>query len=273
MSTVTPSRFAIPARRARSSSMLGWLGVAGLLVLVAIGELLPRTGLVNPAFFPPFSEVMASLVQQAGTVRFWEALGATLRGWIIGLTIAMVAGVVLGVIIGSIPFLRKATASTIEFLRPIPSVAVIPLAVLLFGTDMRATLLIVVYAAFWQVLLQVLYGVHDVDPVARETARSYRFSLLTQIRTVVWPTALPYVVTGFRLAATVALVLEMTGELVMSTPGLGREIASAQTGGNIPAMYALVIVAGVIGVIVNVLARAAQRRVLRWHPSIRKETV
>ena len=273
MSSATAGVLPASRRRFRASSQLGWLGLVGLLILVGISEALPRLGLVNPTFFPPFSVVMGSLFEQSSTLRFWEALGATLRGWIIGLTIAMVAGVVIGVVIGSVPFLRKVTASTIEFLRPIPSVAVIPLAVLLFGTDMKATLVIVVYAAFWQVLLQVLYGVHDVDPVARETARSYRFSNWTQIRTVVWPTALPYVVTGFRLAATVALVLEMTGELVMSTPGLGREIASAQTGGNIPAVYALVIVAGLIGVIVNVAARAAQRRVLRWHPSIRKETV
>ena len=72
------------------------------------------------------------------------------------------------------PLLRAATASTIEFLRPIPSVALIPLAVVLYGTGMRSTLLLVVYASFWQVLVQVLHGVADVDPVARETAQSYR---------------------------------------------------------------------------------------------------
>lgn len=248
-----------------------WRGLAGLLVLVAIFEAVPRSGLVNPAFLPPFSEIVSSLVRQAGTAVFWEAIGATVRGWAIGLAIAMVAGTLIGIVIGSSRFLRNATASTIEFLRPIPSVALIPLAVLLFGTSMQATLLIVVYASFWQVLIQVLYGVQDVDPIARETARSYRFRMLTQIRMVVWPTALPYVVTGFRLAATVALVLEMTGELVMATPGLGQQITQAQSSGNIPAMYALVIVAGLFGVLVNVAARAGQARVLRWHPSIRKD--
>ncbi len=72
----------------------------------------------------------------------------------------------LGVVIGSVPLLRAVTASTIEFLRPIPSVALIPVAVLLYGTGMASTLLLVVYAAFWQVLVQVLAGVQDVDPVA-----------------------------------------------------------------------------------------------------------
>src|SRR5690606_15794782 len=127
---------------------------------------------------------------------------------------------------------------------PIPSVALIPLAVLLYGTDMKATLLLVVYAAFWQVLVQVLYGVQDVDPVARETARSYRFSAWTQVRTLIWPTALPYIMTGFRLAAAVALILEITGELIIGSPGLGKQIAVAQSSGAVDTMYALVIVTG-----------------------------
>lgn len=259
------------ARQGRRTTPAAALGAAGLLGLLVLLELVPVTGLVDRRFLPPLHEMLSSLAAQVQTPEFWDALLATLRGWAIGLTIAMVAGVALGILIGSIPLLRAATSSTIEFLRPIPSVALIPLAVLLFGTDMRSTLLLVVYASFWQVLVQVLYGVQDVDPVARETARSYRFSPWAQVRTVIWPTALPYVMTGFRLAAAVALILEITGELVIGSPGLGKQIAVAQTSGAVAAMYALVIVTGVIGVVVNTVARAGERRVLRWHPSVRGE--
>ncbi|MFB4305875.1 ABC transporter permease [Actinomadura sp. GTD37] len=246
-------------------------GLAGLVCLTAVVEAAPRTGLVEERFLPPFSAMVSALADQAGTAAFWQALLETLRGWAIGLAIATVAGVVLGIAIGGVPLLRAAMSSTIEFLRPIPSVALIPLAVLLYGTEMRSTLLLVVYASFWQVLVQVLYGVQDVDPVARETARSYRFRPLTQVRTVIWPTALPYVLTGFRLSAAVALILEITGELVIGSPGLGRQIAVAQTSGAVAAMYALVIVVGLIGVTVNAIARTTERRALRWHPSVRRE--
>lgn len=255
-------------RRAPSNAVLGVLGLLGLVVVL---EVLPRTGIVDSRFLPPFHEIAQALGEQIRLPEFWTALTDTLRGWAIGLGIAMVAGIVLGVVIGSIPVLRAATNSTIEFLRPIPSVALIPLAVLLYGTDMRATLLLVVYASFWQVLVQVLYGVQDVDPVARETARSYRFRTFTRVRTVIWPTALPYVVTGFRLAAAVALILEVTGELIIGSPGLGNLIAVSQSSGAVASMYALVVVTGLIGVTVNVIARQVERRVLRWHPSIRRE--
>ena len=241
-------------------------GLAGLLLLV---ELLPRLGLVDDRYLPPASRILAALGDEASTGAFWAAVGDTLTAWALGLAIAVAAGVVTGVLIGAVPALRAWTASTVEFLRPIPSVALIPLAVLLYGTGLGSTLLLVVYAAFWQVLVQVLYGVADVDPVADETARSFRFSTWARVRHVLWPTALPYVFTGIRLAAAVALVLAVTAELVIGAPGLGSVIAVAQTSDATPTMYALIVVTGLLGVAINIGARLAERRFLSWHQSVR----
>jgi ABC-type nitrate/sulfonate/bicarbonate transport system permease component len=247
------------------------LGLAGLLGFLALLEVVPRIGLVPERYLPPASQIADALADELGQPSFWVALGDTLEGWAIGLAIAVAGGVGLGLLLGSVPVLRAATSSTIEFLRPIPSVALIPLAVLLFGTDLRSKLLLVVYASFWQVLIQVLYGVQDVDPVAMDTAHSYRLGRWGRIRHVVWPTTLPYAATGFRLAAAVALVLAVTAELIIGSPGLGKEIAVAQTSGAVPAMYALVVVAGLLGVGINLLARGLERRLLAWHPSVRRE--
>ena len=247
------------------------LGLAGLLALLALVEVLPRIGVVDPAYLPPASRILAALAGEAAGAEFWRAVGDTLTAWALGLLIAVLAGVSAGVLIGSIPVLRAATASTVEFLRPIPSVALIPLAVLLYGTDIGSTLLLVVYAAFWQVLVQVLYGVADVDPVADETARSFRLGAWARIRYVVWPTALPFVFTGIRLAASVALVLAVTTELVIGSPGLGALIGVAQTSNAVPVMYALIVVTGLLGVAINLAARLVERRALAWHQSVRSE--
>jgi ABC-type nitrate/sulfonate/bicarbonate transport system permease component len=248
--------------------MAGAIGFAGFL---AVLEVVPRAGLVQEQYLPPLSSILRALGDEAGQSGFWSAVLDTVQSWFLGLLIALVLGVVVGVVIGTVPFLRDVTASTIEFLRPIPSVALIPLVVLVSGTSLRSVLVLVVYAAFWQVLVQVLYGVADVDPVARETALSFGFSRWARVRHVVWPTALPYVVTGLRLAAAVALILTITAELVIGAPGLGNRIATAQSGGAVAAMYALVLVTGVLGVLVNVLARLVERRLLAWHPSVRRE--
>jgi len=247
------------------------LGLLGLALLVGVVEALPRLGIVDSRFLPPFSAMARSLAGQLALADFWTAFAQTVRGWALGLAVAMIAGIVVGVVLGSVPLLRALTASTIEFLRPIPSVALIPLVVLIYGSRPPSALVLVVYAAFWQVLVQVLYGVADVDPVVRDTARSYRFSRRAVVRTVLWPTAMPYVVTGFRLAASVALILQVTAELIIGVPGLGRSIGVAQSSGAVSETYALVIVVGLLGVAVNASARAVERRALRWHTSVRRD--
>lgn len=260
-----------PVRRLPERAVTPLRGLAGLAGLVAVLEVLPHTGLVSADYLPPASETVRALWHLLAEQTFWTALGDTLTGWGLGLAISVVAGVVAGLVIGSVPVLRAVTASTIEFLRPIPSVALIPIAVLLYGADLRSKLLLVVYASFWQVLVQVLAGIQDVDPVADDTARSYHLGTWGRLRHVMWPTALPYVMTGVRLAATVALILAVTAELVIGAPGLGQEIAVAQTSGAVPQVYALVLVTGLLGVAVNLVARAVERRALHWHQSVRTE--
>ncbi|GGM12871.1 ABC transporter permease [Dactylosporangium sucinum] len=244
----------------------GLIGVAGFVALL---EAVPRLGLVPAEYLPPASRIAVALGEEARHAAFWQALLDTLQTWFAGLAIAAVAGFVAGVVIGSVPLLREYTASTVEFLRPIPSVALIPLAVLLYGTARTATLLLVVYASFWQILVQVLHGVADVDPIARDTARSFKLTAWQRLWRLTWPTALPYTMTGLRLATAVALILTITGELIIGTPGIGKEIAVAQSSGAVAAMYALVVVTGVLGVLANLVTRAGERRVLAWHPAQR----
>jgi ABC-type nitrate/sulfonate/bicarbonate transport system permease component len=220
---------------------------------------------------PPASDVLGKLVEYLVKSAFWEAIGHTMLAWAIGLVISVVAAAGLGILIGSSRFLRRVTHSTIEFLRPVPSVAFIPLAVLLFGVDIESSLLLIIYAAFWPVLVQVLYGVADVDPVADNTARSYGLGSFARIRHVVVPTVLPYLLTGIRLAAAIALILAIVAELIIGSPGLGAQIYLAQSGGAIAEMYALIITTGSIGVAINAAVRAVERRALAWHTSVRRE--
>lgn len=256
-------------RRFRPRNAL--LGIAGIVLFLAFWEIASRTGLVNSTYLPPPSDVIPQLFRVATFPDFWVAVGDTLLAWGLGMIIALVLSCVLGVVIGLSPFLRRATHSTVEFLRPIPSVALIPLAVLLFGIRIESTLLLVVYAAFWQIFIQVLYGVADVDQVAMSTGRSYGFSAWQRIRDIVFPTALPYVMTGVRLASAIALILAITAQLIIGTPGLGSEIAFAQNAGNYATMYALTIATGLLGVLINLGARALERRLLSWHTSVRGE--
>ncbi|GAA1153835.1 ABC-type nitrate/sulfonate/bicarbonate transport system permease component [Nesterenkonia sandarakina] len=266
--TSGPGRARRRRRRGLGTKALGAAGVVGMLLT---WEIVPRTGLVNERFMPPASEAIGGLISNFGLTDFWVAVGDTMHAWALGMVIAVVAATVLGFVIGSSTFLRRFTNSTIEFLRPVPSVALIPLAVLLFGVGIESSLMLIVYACFWQVLIQVLYGVADVDSVAMNTARSYGLGPMARMRHVTFPTALPYIMTGVRLAAAVALILAVTAQLIIGTPGLGAEISRAQSGGNYVSMYALVLATGLLGVLINLVMRMVERKVLSWHSSVRTE--
>lgn len=260
-------------QRARPRPSKQLLGAAGIASFLLLWELVPNVGIVDARFLPPASEVLLALATDFSYTAFWIAVAETMLAWLIGLVTAVLAATLLGFVIGSSSFLRRFTNSTVEFLRPIPSVALIPLAVLLFGVKMESSLMLIIYASFWQVFIQVLYGVADVDNVAMNTAKSYGLGQFARIRHVVFPTALPYLMTGVRLAASVALILAITAELVIGSPGLGREIALAQSGGAIAGMYALVLATGLIGILINLVMRFIERKTLSWHSSVRAEVI
>ncbi|MGP5701549.1 ABC transporter permease [Glutamicibacter arilaitensis] len=271
--TSTAPAEARQAKRRKSGSKFpnGFWGLIGIVIFLGIWELVPALGIVEAAYLPPASEVLLTLFADLALTAFWVAVGETMLAWFIGLAAAVLLALVLGLVIGMSSFLRRATNSTIEFLRPIPSVALIPLAVLLFGTKIESSLMLIIYACFWQVLIQVLYGVADVDNVAMQTARSYGFSRIQRIRDVIFPTMLPYLMTGIRLGAAVALILAITTELIIGAPGLGKEIQLAQSGGAIAGMYALIVATGLLGVAINLCMRIIEKRVLSWHASVRGE--
>lgn len=253
------------------------LGLVGILASILVWELVSRLEIVNPTYLPPFSTVAVTVVQvvfgEQYRTQFWTALGNTMLGWSVGLLISLVFGIIAGLVIGSNRWVREFTHSTIEFLRPIPSVGLIPIAIVIFGVRPSATIAIVVWACFWVILIHVVYGVSDVDPVASSTARSYGFGPFARARYVVWPTLLPYLMTGVRLSGTIALVVAITIEIVVQAPGIGQMIAQYQSAGNAPVVYALALLAGVLGLIINLVLRQLENSVLSWHPSVRGEVV
>jgi ABC-type nitrate/sulfonate/bicarbonate transport system permease component len=245
---------------------LPWLSVLGVLALF---ELLPRVGVLPSDHFPPISQTLSTLLDQLGESRFWEAVGNTLEGWALGLGIAAGLAIPIGIVIGSSRLLYRATRGLIEFLRPIPSVALIPLAILIYGTGLQSKVFLAAFASFWQVLVATLYGVQDVDPVATDTARSFGFSRPQRLLRVTLPSAVPYIATGIRIASAVSLILTVTAELVIGAAGLGRSINLARSGGNEELMYALILATGVLGLLLNTVLQLVERRVLHWHPSQR----
>jgi ABC-type nitrate/sulfonate/bicarbonate transport system permease component len=257
---------ASPARRVPASA---WPFLSAALALGAL-QALVGVGILPSRYFPSVPDLVAALGEQVRSGQFWAAVGQTLQGTVLGLLLAAVLAIPLGILIGVSEPLYRATRFLVEFLRPIPSVALIPLVVLVYGTGLQAKLFLVAFASFWPLLLQTMYGVRDVDPVARDTALAFGFNARRRLVLVTLPSALPFVATGLRIACTVALILAITAELVIGAPGLGRAIGTAQESGAVAATYALIAATGILGILVNGSLQYAERRVLGWHAAYRE---
>jgi ABC-type nitrate/sulfonate/bicarbonate transport system permease component len=245
-------------------------GVAGVTGALVAWDLVSVTDTLDRASFPPPTEVTGALARILGEGWFWQALGDTAWSTLLGLAISIVIALPLGALLGlSEPAFRSARL-VVEFLKPIPVVALLPLALLIYGATLQMKLVLIVFGTLWPLLMQVVYGVQNVDAVARDTARAYRLSRTRRLRAVVFPSAAPFIATGLRVAGVTALLLSIVTELVGGAPGLGFRITRSQNAADYADLYALVVVTGLLGVAVNSALRRMERRTLRWLPEHRE---
>ncbi|MGW5686061.1 ABC transporter permease [Nonomuraea sp. NPDC003754] len=239
----------------------------GVFVFAGAFELLGRAGLVDSELLPPTSEVLRQAVILATDSAFLRHAATSLLAWLFGMGLAVAIGVPLGLLLGSIPAVNTATRAIVEFLRPIPSVALIPLVALLIGTGLQLRVTLIVYAALWPVLYNTVYGLHGVDRMAKESLRAFGFGRLAVLWRVCLPYSAPFITTGIRLAAGVAVILTISTEIVAGRgDGIGIFISLAGTvPGRMNEILASVVWVGFFGVTMNALLVSAERRFFHWH--------
>ncbi|MEV7965298.1 ABC transporter permease [Sphaerisporangium sp. NPDC088356] len=241
-------------------------GAAGVAVLLIVAELAGRSGLIDQVLLPPMSTVLAAAGGLVADTEFLTDLSGTLTVWAIGLLIAILIAVPLGVLLGTLPRAELAARPLVEFMRPIPSVALLPLVTLLIADGHSVKITVIVFAASWPVLINTMYGLRDVDPVAKETLRSFGFGRLSVLARVSVPSAAPFVLTGVRLAASIGLVVAISAELVAGgTDGIGAFMIRAGSGLRTDLILAATLWAGLLGLLANALLMRVQRRAFRWH--------
>ncbi|GAA3687314.1 ABC transporter permease [Arthrobacter ginkgonis] len=249
--------------RKRNRILLGATGVAGLGLTM---EAVSRAGLVHSDFLPPFSTVLGEAVLIWGREDFRADVLSTIGSYLLGMGLSALIAIPLGVLFGLSERVYRASRAVVELIRPIPPVALIPLVVLVFGNGLEMKLVIVVFAAVWPILFNTMYGVHDVDKQGKEMARSFGVSPAGVIRRVVLPGAAPFIATGIRVSSSIALIVVITVELIAGgAEGIGAFIARTRaTGTEVELVYAGTLMAGVLGLSLNMILNSAERRWFGW---------
>ena len=238
--------------------------------LLAVWELLCRTG-VLPSELPPVTDVAVAFYRLAVSGDMWDALGNTLLQFLVGLVIGSIIGVALGVLIGLSRWADTLLRGVLEFLRFIPAVVYLPLLVLVFGLRPDVAFILGSIGAVWPTLYQTYYGVSGIPPVLSDTGRVFGLGWPQRLRFIVLPQVSPFIVTGVRIASSHVLVVVVAAEIVVLIPGIGRDVATYASSAAYPQMYAMIALAGILGILVNYALAQVERRALRWHPSQRGE--
>jgi NitT/TauT family transport system permease protein len=243
-------------------------GLVGAGVVFGLVELLTRAGLVSATYLPPASSILRETVGLFGEGEVRTSLWSSIKACLIGLALSVLVAVPAGLVLGLSPIVHKATSTILEFLRPIPSVALIPLAIVIYGRGTEMKVALAMYACIWPVLFNTIYGIRSVDPIAADTARVFGLGKVKTAVRVHLRSASPFVYTGVKIAASIAVILVVSAELLAggaSGSGIGILMLEASSIGDQPRVYALTIVTGLIGLVLNVVFTSVERRIFPWN--------
>lgn len=239
-------------------------GVAGLLTLAAVWEVLPRVGLVNAYFIPPLSTVLEAWWQLIASGELWRHLQASLVRSGAGFLLATVLAIPLGAAVAWYRPVREFFQPVLEVFRNTAALALLPVFTLILGIGEASKIAIITFACFFPILLSTIAGVATVDAQLLRSAKVLGLSPVATFRKVVFPAAVPTIFTGIRISGATAILVLIAAELVGANAGLGFLISYSNNNMLIPKMYAAILTTSLLGLAVNYGLVALERRFSRW---------
>jgi sulfonate transport system permease protein len=240
------------------------LSIAVGFALVAVWQLAADSQLISPVFFPGPDRAWAALVAGLASGELGPNIAATVERMFYGWFVASVVAVALGALIGVSAAARLYLGPTLEFIRPLPASAIVPLTIALVGLSDVMVLIVITFGAVWPILLATVHGFAAVEPRLYEVSRALRLSRWEVITKIALPSAMPDILAGMRIGLTVSLILPVVGEMLASRDGLGMWILLAARSFRSPDLFAGVIVLGLIGYASAQVLAVLERRLLRW---------
>lgn len=209
----------------------------------------------------------ADLITTSG---YWEAVGNTLLTALIAFVLSVLVGVPLGLLNGSFRRVELSTTFLVDFMRTVPGIAILPLVLLILGSTRTMVVVLVMFGAVWPMLIQATYAAKQLSPQMLQVAQAFRLDLASRIRYIYIPSAMPFITTGLRIAATMSLLLTISAEFFGGAPGVGQALLGTLNVYEPHKMFVYVFTAAFLGVGSNALLMFLQSRALWWHPSQRE---
>ena len=239
------------------------LGVLVFLAALCVWELWARAE--NSFLMPTASEVAERSWDIWPTPEFLLEAGRSLKRLAAGFAIAAAIGIALGLLIGSSRRARRTLEPFLELMRAIPAVAIVPAAIVILGFGDASRIAVIAFGLCFPILVNTAEGVRSIPLEVRDTASMLHAGRVERIVRIYFPSALPSIMAGLRIAVSIGLVLVVVSEFVGEANGLGHWILIQQSQFKVPEMYAGILFLGLLGYLLNRLFLVAERRLLAWH--------
>jgi ABC-type nitrate/sulfonate/bicarbonate transport system permease component len=244
-----------------TSRSSGWIALA---LVIAVWQLAGSTGLVNPLFLPAPSAIAIATYKLAMSGALWQHLGWSVMrigtGWLFG----TVAGILVGFGIGLSGLARGVGITFISALFPIPKIALLPLLILWLGIGEEPKIATIALGVFFSTAISVYSGVDAVPRNLIRMAQSFNVPFHLIVRRVIWPGALPSILAGFRITASVALLLVVSAEMIGAQYGIGAFVLQAGNLMQTDQLLAGVVILSLFGLAVGKLINWLETRLLHW---------
>jgi sulfonate transport system permease protein len=235
--------------------------------VIVFWQFLSDHSIVSQSIFPGPDRIVKALGQliTKGTYskHITASLGRVVKGFILGST----GGLIVGLIAGLSPWANQALVALIGILRPIPAIAYIPFWILWLGIGEESKVAVIIVGAFWPVLLNTIHGIKTTDPKLMEVGKVFEKNHFQLIWKIVLPSAIPSIFTGLRLGISSAWTCVVTAEMIAASKGIGFLIAYGRELAQPSMMFVGVATIGVIGLVIDTLVLALQKKVIYWGPS------
>ena len=241
-----------------------WPGFVFFAGVLLTWQVLSATNLVDPVVLPRVSSIISALVNDFANGELPRQLLPTLWRVFAGFSLAALIAVPLGLLMGTVPFVYRLLEPTTEFMRPIPSSAYIPVAILFLGIENEMKIFVVILSCIFPILLNTYSGVRGIDVVLIDTGRTFGVSRIKNLVQIISPAALPSIFTGMRISLGLALIVSVVAEMIAGNSGIGYFILNMQNIFHISEMYAGIFTLGVVGFLINFLFLKAEAYFLRW---------
>lgn len=249
----------------RMQGALGWVVV---LLLAGLWEAVARAGILEPVFFPAASVILITFGKLLVTGVLPYHIGVSLLNMFSGYFLAALIIVPFGVLLGYHRALYNLFEPIIEALRPLPTTAIVPLAMLFLGVGPVEKIFLIFFACSRIMIVNAVYGARSADPRLIETARIYGYSGFQLVRRIIFPSATPHIMTGLRISLAISVIVIIAAEILGSDKGIGYYTIIQQRNFSTPEMYAGVLSLCILGYLLNRLFLLVERMVMGWHQGL-----